>query len=72
MADDDRPGALAREMARYPDLYRSLLADHRPDRYGRCIACRSGGSLAPRHPCSLATVAEAARRIAEGDDHLDP
>lgn len=65
---DDCPGPLARMLADHPTLYRSLLAEHRADDYGRCAGCRSA-TLAPRWPCGLAEAAAAARRLAEGDDH---
>lgn len=52
-------------MAGMPDVFTRLLAEHLPDRLGRCAACggASGGS-GTRWPCTLAQIAGEARALA--------
>jgi hypothetical protein len=50
-------------MAGMPEVFRRLLADHVPDRMGRCTACRSVSGAGERWPCSLHRIADEAQRI---------
>jgi hypothetical protein len=45
-------------------VWRVLLAEHVPDREGRCSACRWQTRSADRWPCDLYLVAAAAQRVA--------
>jgi hypothetical protein len=47
-----------------PRVWRRLIEDHVSDGSGRCRACRIHGVGGPHWPCTLRTVAEAAREIA--------
>lgn len=53
---------LADLMAEMPEVWRRLLAAHRPDRLGRCSACRSSSGPGERWPCSLQRIAQEAER----------
>ena len=55
---------LAAELAPMVDVWRRLLAQHVPDRAGRCRTCTKGGTGLPAvpWPCSLHVVADLARR----------
>jgi 2-keto-3-deoxy-galactonokinase len=59
------PGSIASTLAGMPDVIARILANHVPDDRGRCRACGMPGTGTPyvRWPCSLASVAEVARRI---------
>jgi hypothetical protein len=61
---DAAPSALAVALAPLVQVWRSLLAEHVPDRDGRCAACRWQTRLADRWPCNLYVVSAAARRVA--------
>jgi hypothetical protein len=56
-------GSMAEMMAGMPEVFRRLLADHTPDRMGRCRACRSVSGAGERWPCSLHRIADEAQRI---------
>jgi hypothetical protein len=45
-------------------VWRELLAEHVPDREGRCSACRWQTRPADRWPCNVYGVAAAAQRVA--------
>jgi len=49
-------GPMAGVLADMPDVVRRLLAEHVPDRLGRCTACRNAGS-GVRWPCTLHQIA---------------
>jgi hypothetical protein len=55
---------LAIELAPMVDVWKRLLAQHVPDRTGRCIVCTKGGTGLPSRPwpCSIHAIAEMARR----------
>jgi hypothetical protein len=55
---------LAAELAPMVDVWERLLAQHVPDRAGRCRACTKGGTGLPSTPwpCSIHGLAELARR----------
>jgi hypothetical protein len=61
-------GRLAAELAPMVDVWQKLLAEHVPDRAGRCRTCTKGGTGLPgvRWPCSLHGIADAARRSHDG------
>lgn len=48
-----------------PRVWRGLIEEHVSDKYGRCGSCRVHGVGAPHWPCTLRTVAEAAREIVD-------
>jgi hypothetical protein len=53
-------------LAGMPDLRRRFLAEHAPDRIGRCQECRNGSSPATEWPCLPYRIALEAQQIAEG------
>lgn len=57
-------GQLAAELAPMVDVWKRLLAQHVPDRSGRCVVCTKGGTGLPSTPwpCSIHGIAEMARR----------
>jgi hypothetical protein len=61
----ERTDMLAGVLADMPEVVAALLRDHVPDARGRCSACGRPGTGTPHvaAPCSLATIAEAARKI---------
>lgn len=63
-------------LAQMPDVVERLTVDHAPDGDGRCPSCTTPGrgTAHIRWPCSLASLAADARRIAEeaGRSRLDP
>lgn len=72
-AEPDRRSAdlelrrLAAELAPMVDVWGRLLAQHMPDRAGRCQTCTKGGTGLPsvRWPCSIHGIADLARRCHE-------
>ena len=60
---------LAAELAPMVDVWQRLLAQHLPDRSGRCRTCTKGGTGLPSQPwpCSIHGIAELARRRYDGD-----
>jgi hypothetical protein len=56
---------LAVVLADMPEVVATLLREHVPDGLGRCRACGTPGTGTPHlaAPCSLARIAEAARKI---------
>jgi hypothetical protein len=60
---------LAAELAPMVDVWRRMLAQHVPDRAGRCRNCTKGGTGLPAvpWPCSLHGVADLARRRHDAD-----
>jgi hypothetical protein len=68
------PSGIAGQLARMPDVVARLLAEHVPDRKGRCRGCGFPGTGTPHvpSPCALWLVAEAASRIARHDHHGYP
>jgi hypothetical protein len=65
--DATEASAVAAQLACMPDVVARLLAEHVPDRNGRCLGCGFPGTGSPylRSPCGLWLVAEAARRFAQ-------
>lgn len=57
-------GLLAAELAPMVGVWQRLLAQHQPDRNGRCVSCTKGGTGLPSTswPCSIHGIAELARR----------
>lgn len=57
-------GQFAVELAPMVDVWKRLLAQHLPDRAGRCVVCTKGGTGLPSlpWPCSIHAIAEMARR----------
>lgn len=55
---------IAAELAPMVDVWQRLLAQHTPDRSGRCRTCTKGGTGLPTHrwPCSIHGIADLARR----------
>jgi hypothetical protein len=53
----------AEVIADRPQWWSRLLADHVPGPDGRCRACPSAVSAAPRWPCRIAVLADAARGL---------
>ena len=49
-------GPMAGVLAQMPEVFGRLLADHVPDRLGRCSACRNAGSGVV-WPCTLHQIA---------------
>jgi hypothetical protein len=60
---------LAAELAPMVDVWQRLLAQHVPDRSGRCRVCTKGGTGLPtlQWPCSIHGIAELAQRRYESD-----
>jgi hypothetical protein len=60
---------LAAELAPMVDVWQRLLAQHVPDRSGRCRVCTKGGTGLPtlQWPCSIHGIAELAQRRHESD-----
>ncbi len=54
--------SMAELMSAMPEVWRRLLAAHKPDRLGRCAACRTSSGSGERWPCSLHGIASEARR----------
>jgi hypothetical protein len=54
---------LAVQLAPMVDVWKRLLAQHVPDRTGRCVVCTKGGTGLPSTPwpCSIHSIAEMAR-----------
>jgi hypothetical protein len=53
-------------MAGMPEVWRTLLLAHVPDRFGHCTTCRhSVSGSAQRWPCNLHRIASDAQRMAE-------
>lgn len=69
MLDVIGPSGIAGQLARMPDVVARLLAEHVPDRKGRCRGCGFPGTGTPHvpAPCALWLVAEAASRIGRLD-----
>ena len=69
MLDVIGPSGIAGQLARMPDVVARLLAEHVPDRKGRCRGCGFPGTGTPHvpAPCALWLVAEAASRIGRHD-----
>jgi hypothetical protein len=68
---------LARALSMWPTICRSLVQEHRAGPDGRCLGCRSQVRLAPRWPCNLFALADAALRLIEqrhirGSDTITP
>lgn len=56
---------LAEVMAGMPEVWRTLLVAHVPDRFGHCTTCRhSVSGSAQRWPCNLHRIATDAQRMA--------
>jgi hypothetical protein len=68
------PSGIAGQLARMPDVVARLLAEHVPDRKGRCRGCGLPGTGTPHvpAPCALWLVAEAASRIGRLDQDRVP
>jgi hypothetical protein len=61
--DDGVPGGpMASVLAGMPEVFGRLLAEHVPDRLGRCAACRNAGSGVV-WPCSLHQIATRASEL---------
>jgi hypothetical protein len=62
---------LAAELAPMVGVWERLLAQHVPDRAGRCRTCTKGGTGLPstRWPCSIHGIADLARRRFESEQH---
>lgn len=60
---------LAAQLAPMVDVWKRLLAQHVPDRAGRCVVCTKGGTGLPSSPwpCSIHAIAEMARRRHDED-----
>lgn len=60
---------LAAELAPMVDVWQRLLAQHVPDRSGRCRVCTKGGTGLPtlQWPCSIHGIAELAQRRHESE-----
>ena len=58
------------ELATRPDVIERLMADHRPNAAGLCVACTTPGRGTPRTPwpCALWTLGETARQVRSGLD----
>jgi hypothetical protein len=69
--DSHEPDSLAWALAGMPEVWQRLLAEHTPDRYGRCVACASSRNAGTLWPCTLQVTATDARAICLGDaaDH---
>ncbi|MQA14543.1 MAG: hypothetical protein GEV09_10335 [Pseudonocardiaceae bacterium] len=59
--------AMAEVMSGMPDVWRRVLAEHRPDDWGRCQACRNEQGVSAEWPCVTHGIAEQARRIHDGE-----
>lgn len=64
---DDEWFQLVAQVAKMPEVIVSLLAEHRPDSDGRCVACTQGGRGSPlvKFPCTLYALASAAQMLRE-------
>ncbi|GAA1269529.1 hypothetical protein GCM10009609_35750 [Pseudonocardia aurantiaca] len=62
----DQWNGVAHLLAGMPGAVARLSAEHRDGGHGRCRACTTPGQGTPRDPwpCSMAKLAQAARRIA--------
>ncbi|NMI01843.1 hypothetical protein [Pseudonocardia acidicola] len=58
-------GPMADVLADMPEVWGRLLAEHIPDRLGRCTACRNVSGSGVRWPCTLQQIAVAARVLYE-------
>jgi hypothetical protein len=67
---DELWAGLVAEVATMPDVVANLLDEHRPDAQGFCAGTGCGtasyGRPATRWPCSLHTLADAARKLRGG------
>lgn len=57
------PVPMAAIMSSMPEVWRRLLAEHVPDRLGRCSGCRTATGSGGRWPCSLQRIASDAQRL---------
>lgn len=53
-------------LAEMPDMWRTVLAEHVPDRDGRCLACRDFSGATATWPCLTHQIATEAKAIYEG------
>jgi hypothetical protein len=60
------PSTIAVALAPMVKVWSALLAEHVPDRDGRCTACRWQTRSADRWPCNVYDLAAAAQRVATG------
>lgn len=58
------PSGIAVALAPMEQVWQKLLAEHVPDREGKCSACRWQTRSADSWPCRVHDVASAARRLA--------
>ncbi len=61
---DPAPSPAATALAPMADMWQRLLAEHVPDRQGRCVACQWQTRAADRWPCTVYDLAAAAQRVA--------
>lgn len=61
---DLAPSSAATALAPMADVWQRLLAEHVPDRQGRCVGCRWQTRAADRWPCNVYDLAAAAQRVA--------
>jgi hypothetical protein len=61
---DSAPSAIAAALTPMVQVWRALLAEHVPDREGRCFACRWQTRSADWWPCDVYLLAAAAQRVA--------
>jgi phosphodiesterase/alkaline phosphatase D-like protein len=66
---DSEHERVAAELAPMVEVWQRLLAEHVPDRGGRCRTCTKGGTGLPSTswPCSIRGIAEMARRRHDAD-----
>jgi hypothetical protein len=50
-------------LAGMPDLVDRTLAEHVPDRAGRCVVCRQEGGASAEFPCLARVLAEDAKAM---------
>lgn len=62
-----KPSGLALALSALSEVWGTLLAEHEPDSYGRCRACRVSGTPGVMWPCTLRVAAEDARELARSD-----
>jgi hypothetical protein len=58
------PSSAATALAPMVEVWQRLLAEHVPDRQGRCVSCRWQTRSADRWPCNVYSLAAAAQRVA--------
>jgi hypothetical protein len=65
VAEPDAWSRFGAELADMPDVIQRLMTDHRPNRDGLCVECTTPGRGTPQTawPCSLWTLADAARQV---------